>query len=393
MAAPNRQVLLVAALFAIQGTGAVIMVASGSLVGADLAGSDRLATVPVAFGVVGLVAATVPASKAMARWGRRAGFQLFAALGLAGALVCMLGVQRGSFALFCLGSFLVGLMGGAGQFYRFTAGEVAAPDAREKALGFVLAGGVVGGLLGPPAATAARDLWAAEYAAIYAVVAALCVVNLLLLPFLAVPRPPAAPTGAHARLRPDRFFLAAVLAGALAYGGMVLTMYAAPLSLATHGHGFDTSARVLQAHVIAMFLPSFFTGAFVQRVGPGRGMAGGLAAFAACVAVNVAGSSVLHHGVALVVLGLGWNLLFVSATVLLAKTHAGADKASAQGFNEFIVGGASAAAAFLAAPAHSALGWVGLNLAVALLVATGAVALLGLLGIRKTQASPPAATG
>jgi MFS family permease len=128
-----------------------------------------------------------------------------------------------------------------------------------------------------------------------------------------------------------------------------------------------------------MYLPSFVTGALVARWGSGKGMAAGIACFAACIAVNVAGESVANHVAALVLLGVGWNLLFVAATALLTRTHAGADKAAAQGTNELLVGIASAAAAFLAGPLHHALGWTNLNLLVALLVGAASIALLALM--------------
>ena len=386
MGAPNRQVLLTAGLFAVAGTMATVVVASSASVGAVLSGGDRLATLPIALGLTGGVLGTFPASKAMARWGRRAGFQLFTVIGLAGGLLAAAAVQLGSFLGFCAASMLVGAMGGAAQYYRFTAGEVADAGGRERALGFVLAGGVVGGLAGPQAATWAADAFAVQYVGTFLVVALLAVLQLCLLPFLRAP-PVHVPEGGHARLVVDRPFVAAVLAGVLAYGLMVLTMYAAPLSLHAHGHGFSTAAHVLQAHVVAMFLPSFVTGSLVQRFGASRGMAAGFAAIGGCIAVNLAGQSVAHYYVSLVLLGLGWNLLFVAATALLARSHAGADKASAQGTNEVLVGSASAGAAFLAGPAHAALGWTGLNLAVAAVACVGALALLALLGPRRS--APP----
>jgi MFS family permease len=387
VAAPNRQVLLVAGLFAVAGTMATVVVASSATVGEALSGGDRLATLPIALGLTGGVLGTFPASKAMARWGRRRGFELFTAIGLAGGVLAAVAIQLGSFVGFCAASMLIGAMGGAAQYYRFTAGEVADPGGRERALGFVLAGGVVGGLAGPQAATWAADAFAQPYVGTFVVVALLAAAQLCLLPFLRAPAVHV-PEGGHARLSVDRPFVAAVLAGVLAYGLMVLTMYAAPLSLHAHGHGFSTAAHVLQAHVVAMFLPSFFTGGLVQRFGPGRGMAAGFAAIGACIAVNLSGQAVPHYYASLMLLGIGWNLLFVAATALLARSHAGADKASAQGTNEILVGSASAAAAFLAGPAHAALGWVGLNLVVAAVACAGALALLALLGPLRRTAAP-----
>ncbi len=393
MAAPNKQVMLVAALFALAATSATVVVASSATVGAALSGGDRFATLPIALALTAGVVATVPASKTMARWGRRRGFQAFTLLGLVGALVCIWALGQGSFVAFCVGSMLIGTMASSSQYYRYAAGEVAAPGDRERAFGFVLAGGVLAGLLGPQAATWASDALPAAYVGTFLVVALLAVVLLLLLPFLEVPASPAAPAGTKVQLVVDRPLLAAVLAGVVGYGAMVLTMYAAPLSLHSHGHPFSTAAHVLQAHVVAMYLPSFVSGAFVGRVGPGRGMATGVGFLAACIAVNLAGDSVLQHGTALVLLGIGWNFLFVSGTALLARSHAGPDKASAQGANELLVGIAAAASAFLAGPTIAALGWTGLNLVVGLLVGAAALALLGLLNPWGKASSPaPAQT-
>lgn len=378
MARPNRQVVLVAALFAVAGSMATVIVASSASIGESLYGSDRLATLPIALGLTGGVLGTFPASKSMARWGRRTGFQIFTTIGLAGAALGAWAVAQGSFVLFCAGSMLVGAMVGSGQYYRFAAGEVAEPGGQERAFGFVLAAGVVGGLLGPQSATWAADALPTKYVGTMLVVVLLALLQLCLLPFLRVPRTPV-PEGGHARLRVDKPFAAAVLAGIMAYGGMVLTMYAAPLSLHAHGHPFSTAAHVLQAHVVAMFLPSFFTGGLIQRIGTNRGMAAGLACFALTVALNLAGTATWNYYASLVLLGLGWNLLFVSATALLARSHGGADKASAQGTNEILTGVASASAAFLAGPTHAGLGWANLNLVVATFLCVGALALVLLL--------------
>jgi predicted MFS family arabinose efflux permease len=309
-----------------------------------------------------------------------------------GAAVDVVALLRHDFWTFCGGSMLVGAMAGSSQYYRFTATEVADPGEREKALGYVLAAGVVGGLLGPQSATWAADTFATPYVGTYLVVALLAVLQLCLLPFLKSPAPgPVHPDAPHARLKVDRPFLAAVLAGVLAYGGMVLTMYAAPLSLHAHGHPFPTAAHVLQAHVVAMFLPSFATGGLVSRIGPPKGMAAGLSCFALTVAIDLSGQALWDYYAALVLLGLGWNLLFVSATALLARSHGGADKASAQGVNEVLVGAASAGAAFLAGPVHAAVGWPNLNLVLAAVMAAGALALVALLGRPSKPATLPSA--
>ncbi len=389
----KRQVLLVAGLFALSGTGAVLVVAAAPVVGVELAGGPSLATLPVALAMLGGLAATVPASQAMASWGRRAGFSLFTTIGLAGAATASLAIHLRSFTLFCVGSVGIGAMNGASLFYRFTAAEVAEPTKRERATGYVLGAGVVAGIAGPSLANLASDALPARFAGSYAVLAALALVVLLLLPFLQAPRPHAPPASArHAlrRLLPDRRFQAAVVAGAAAYAAMVLTMVAAPLSLRHGGHPFSTSALVIQAHVVAMYLPSFVSGRLVERAGPLPVIVAGFAALGGCIAVNLLGDSAAHHTAALVLLGVGWNFLFVAATAMLVRSHADNDRAAAQGANDFLVSLCATGAALLAGPIHATLGWGGLNLAVGGLLAVAAVALVALSGKRGEAPARPA---
>ncbi len=175
-----------------------------------------------------------------------------------------------------------------------------------------------------------------------------------------------------------------------AFAAMVITMVAAPLSLAEHGET-PAIAYVIQAHVVAMYLPSFVTGKLVGRVGPARGMALGIVGLATCGAVNLLGASVAHHYVALVLLGVGWNLLFVSGTALLTTVYVPAEKATVQGVNDFLVSGAAALAALGSGAVHKTQGWGGLNLDVLVGLALAAVALVVLMRARKP--AEPAATG
>jgi len=389
-----RQVLLLSALFGLSTISGTVVVAAASVIGGSLSGRPELATLPVALALVGGTAATVPASQLMARWGRRAGFAAGTAVALLGAGLAAWGIQAGSFPIFCAGSFALGVLGGVSPYYRFTAVEVTPPDRHPRAIGYVLAGGVVAGLVGPPLAAAAKDIWpAAPFAGAYAVMAALGLVVLLLLPFLKAPRPVArAATGGRplAVVARDPRFAAAVLAAATAFAAMVLTMVAAPLSLAHVHADFAAIALVIQAHVVAMFAPSFVSGAIVARFGPARTMAAGLALLAACVGVNLVGATVAHHWVALVLLGVGWNFLFVAGTALLTRVHAPEEKARVQGANDFVVAVVGASAALGAGPLHAWLGWTGVNLLVGALLGLAALALAYLLS-RRPAAVPAGA--
>ncbi len=389
----RSQVALLAVLFAVSGTGSVVIVTVAAVTGFALTGDDKLATLPVALSLLGGMAATVPVSHFMARKGRRAGFLLSTGTAIVGALLAAVAVRRGSFALFCLGSLLIGVVTGVASLYRFTAVEVSPPGRQAKAIGTVLAGGVAAGVLGPLLSFAAKDLWAdAPYAGSYLAMALLGVLVLLLLAFLDVPRPAPVVKGAGRPLgviARDPRFAAAVLAGMAAFSTMVITMVAAPLSLRHEGHTASI-AWVIQAHVVAMYLPSFFTGSLVGRIGPGKGMVLGIAGIAACGAVNLLGASVAHHYVALVLLGVGWNLLFVSGTALLTTVYRPAEKATVQGVNDLLGSAASALAAFGSGAVHHAQGWAGLNLDVLVGLALAGVALLLLMRARRPAPAPPA---
>lgn len=391
----RRQVWLIALLFAVSGTGTVVIVTVAAVTALDLSGSARLATLPVALAMLGAMSATVPMSHLMARRGRRTGFFLAASIGLTGALLATLAIHQGNFVLFCVGSFLVGVLNGVGQLYRFAAVDVGPPERASKAIGTVLGGGVVAGLAGPFIAFQAKDFWPqATFAGSYLAMALLVVLLLLLLNFLRVPRPPPVAKGAgrplHVIAR-DPIFIAAVLAGVAAFSSMVLTMVAAPLSLHELGHG-NAIALVIQAHVVAMYLPSFFSGPLIGRIGPGRGMVIGMVALAACGAINLAGISVAHHYVALVFLGIGWNFLFVAGTALLTSIIRPGEKATVQGVNDLFVGAAGAIAALGAGGVHDAHGWGGLNADVLAGLLLASLALFILVRARAASAAPaPAA--
>lgn len=388
----KAQVWLLAVLFAVSGTGSVVIITVAAVTGFALTGDDKLATLPVALSLLGGMSATVPVSHFMARRGRRAGFLLSTSIAIVGALLAAAAIHLRSFALFCLGSFLIGVVTGVASLYRFAAVEVSPPAAQARAIGTVLAGGVAAGLLGPVLSFAAKDLWpGAPYAGSYFAMALLGVLVLLLLGFLDVPRPPPVVKGSGRPLPEiarDPRFPAAVLAGMAAFSSMVLTMVAAPLSLRHEGHT-GAIAWVIQAHVVAMYLPSFVTGSLVGRIGPARGMALGIAGLASCGVVNLLGSSVPHHYVALVLLGVGWNLLFVSGTALLTTVYRPSEKATVQGVNDLLGSAASALAAFGSGAVHHAQGWRGLNLDVLVGLALASVALLLLMRARRAPAAPP----
>ena len=362
----------------------VTLIAVNGLAGLALAPTALLATLPVTTYIVGSALATVPASLAMGRFGRRAGFMFGAAMAVVGTALAATAVQIGSFALLCAGTFVVGLYNAFGQYLRFAAADVA--DAydksiKERAISWVLAGGVAGGILGPELSKLTRDALSAPYAGSYAALAAVALVAFALASRLRIP---AAPVHAGGAARPlaviarDPRFVVAALVGAIAYGAMNLLMTATPLAMKVCGFGYPEAADVIKWHVVAMFAPGFFTGSLIKRFGVERVALAGCALMFATVAVAHAGLTYWHFWIALVVLGLGWNFMFTAATTLLTTTYRASEKAKAQGVNDLAVFLTMITSSAASGALLSATGWLDLNLYALPFVACAALALLWL---------------
>ncbi len=361
---PSRDTWLYFACQALVSTSNGLLVAASALVGASLAGDPRLATMPVALQHVATLLTAYPASHLMAAIGRRSGFSLGALAGMAGAALATAAVMRGSFALFCAGSFLVGCYLGFANFYRFAAVESAAPERRERALGWVMSSGVLAAFIGPWLASATRGAWSIEFAATYAALFIVAVLALLLLQLLraparvgALPDPPG-----RARTAPASFAVA-VAAGMVSNAAMVFVMTATPLAMSACHHAFDHTATVIQWHVVAMYAPSILTGRLVARLGAPRVVIAGLLLCAMAALVNASGTSVAHFCAGLVLLGLGWNLAFIGVTAMLAQA-APDRRATVQGLGDLMMFSAVALASLLAGVIQHVGGWPAVNLAI-----------------------------
>lgn len=348
-------------------TSGSLLIATSALVGAGLAPHPALATLPLGLQFLATMSATMPASFAMRRFGRRAVFAAGGVVALGGAGLCVLGILESRFAIFAAGCFLLGMFNGVGQYYRFTAAEVADAGFRSRAISLVMAGGIVAAFTGPNLARASREWIAgAEFAGSYASLAVLYLTTLVLVGLLRVPPPSAeeraGATRAIGEIAADPRFVVAVVCAMVAYGVMNVLMTATPLAMLDCGHRFDDAAFVIQWHVFGMFAPAFFTGHLIHRLGTLPVMACGALALGASVAVNLAGLTVAHFWIGLALLGLGWNFLFVGATTLLTEVYAPAEKAKVQGLNDLLVFGTVALTATTSGALHHGFGWQALNL-------------------------------
>jgi MFS family permease len=390
----HQQVLLLATAQALFQTASVMVMAVGGLAGALVTGDPRLATAPIAAMFLGTAVSTVPASMWMARVGRRPGFVFGATLGVLAGVVAAIGLWLGSLVVLSIGTFLVGAYQAFAQFYRFAAGEVADEAFRPRSISLVLAGGIVAALLGPAIGRLGGPLLSPTYVGSFLLLALVSLVAALLLTRLQMPVPSPAQAGLVARplaqIVRQPTYLVALFAAATGYGVMILAMTGTPIAMVHHHHALADAATVIQLHVLGMFLPSFFTGSLIARFGVLRVMLTGVALLTGHVLTTLTGTGFESFAAALILLGVGWNFLYVGGTTLLTTTYTAAERGRAQATNDlsiFVVGLLSSlgAGALL-----DAAGWQMTNLLLLPWLATAALALLALAWTRRQSATAAA---
>ena len=377
----KRNVLVLAACQALLNTTGSIYISVGALIGASLADNLAFATLPVALGVVGTALGTLPASLLMKRIGRRAGFIVGAGIGVVGATGAAFAIVAASFELFCVAAIVIGAYRAFGNLYRFAAADVAPVEFKSRAISYVLAGGVVAGFIGPSIAKLTRDAISShEFAGCLLAMAALAALTALLVSLIRIPRAPEIasadaerPLGVIVR---QPAMIAAVLAGAIGYAVMALLMTATPLAMIGHHHSFNSSATVIQWHVVAMFLPSFATGTLINRFGIVPILLSGAALLAGACITGGLGTSFAHFIIGLVMVGVGWNFLFIGGSTLLTTVHTPAERAKTQGLNDFVVFGSVAIASLSSGQLLHHVGWTAINLVALPVIAVAAIAIV-----------------
>lgn len=357
-----------AAAQALTGANAAVIFATGAIIGAQLAPSVALATVPISMYVLGLAAGTLPTGAIARRYGRRASFMIGAGCGTAAGALGALAILNGAFALFCLATFLGGLYGAVAQSYRFAAADGASADYRPKAVSWVMAGGVFAGVLGPQLVQWTMDIWQPYlFAFSYVVQAGVALIAMAVLWSVDAPKPqPADLAGGRPLLtivRQPRF-IAAALCGVIAYPMMNLVMTSAPLAMQMCGLPVSDSNFGLQWHIVAMYAPSFVTGSLIAKFGAPRVVALGLALEAAGASIGIMGITAPHFWATLFVIGVGWNFAFVGASALVLETHQPNEKNKVQAFNDFLVFGMMAIGSFSSGQLLANYGWTTVNLTV-----------------------------
>ena len=346
---------------ALAGANAVVVYATGAIVGNMLAPSPALATLPISVFVVGMAACTLPAGAIAQRHGRRAAFLTGTGCGVLVGLLAALAVVVGSFWLFCAATFFGGAYAAVVLSFRFAAADCVPPERRPRALSFVMAGGVFAGVIGPQLVTYTMNLWPPYmFAATFVAQAAVAALSAVILAGVRLPRPTAQDVAGGRPLiviaRQPRFVIA-VICGVVSYLLMNFLMTAAPLAMQMCGLSQESSNLGLQWHVIAMYAPSFVTGRLITRLGATSVVVAGLALTGLSAAVGLMGIDVAHFWLTLILLGLGWNFGFVGASAMVLECHRPEEKARVQSLNDFVVFGTMAVGSFLSGGLLAAYGW------------------------------------
>jgi MFS family permease len=361
----HRDIFLLAccqALLLVNNAGLISM---NALIGYALTDNKTYASLGATTYVLGSALATMPASLWMARVGRRRGFMTGSASAIVGSCVAAAALWLQSFPLFCAATAILGIYTAFGLQYRFAAAEVAELSFKAKAISLVLAGGIVGGFLGPESTRWAKDLFAIPFLGSFLALAAIAVVAMAVQSRVHVPPPsPEERSGGGRPLREivrQPVFVVAAMAGALGYGLMNLLMVATPLAMSFCSHPYGAAAMVIEWHVVGMYAPGFFTGSLIRRFGTLKVILAGTALVAACIAVALHGTSIAHFVAALALLGIGWNFMYVGGTTLLTESYRPAEKAKTQGANDFIVFSVMGISSFSSGALVSAAGWERMN--------------------------------
>jgi len=386
--AARRNVLVLATCQALSMSGQSIVLTVAALAGHMLAADKSLATLPLAAQFTATMLSTIPASLLMGRIGRRAGFTVGQTFGVTGAVLAAFAIYQASFVVFAIAAALLGVHNAFWQYYRFAAAEATSEEMRSRAISYVLTGGLVAAFIGPMLARATRDwLTPFTFAGSYAAIVGLSFLTILLLQFVRIPLPSKPKGGGSGRPLPEIVrqpaFVVAVLAAMFGYGTMTLVMTATPLAIIACGLPFNDAAFVIQWHLVGMFAPGFVTGHLIRRFGVLTVIMVGTLLNALCMAINLAGVNLVNFWLALLLLGVGWNFMFIGGTTLLTEAARPEERAKVQATNDFMVFTMVALASFSSGALQHLVGWQAVNAAVALPMLVAFAAAAWLLRVRR----------
>ena len=360
----------------------VTFIAINGLVGLNLAPSAWMATLPVTGFVAGGALSAALVARHQRAWGRQRTFQVGLLVAIASTALCAYAAATRNFWLLVAATLIAGYYNANAGLYRFAATEIVEASFKERAISWVLAGGIIGAVVGPNLASATRDSLPVPFAGAYAALALVALMSLAVMSFIKfppLPVPSAANPGRPLReIARQPVFIVAVVACSLGYGVMNLLMAATPIAMAQCSHPFKSAALVLEWHVLGMFVPSFFTGNLIKRFGALPIMGVGVLLNLACIVVALSGIDVMQFLVALFALGLGWNFLFIGGTTLFTEAYRPEEKTTAQAAMDFCIFTTMTVTSFASGALVTTQGWTWLNLGSLLPVSLTGAALVWL---------------
>lgn len=397
----HPSVLRLAIAQALSGANTTVVYATAAIIGHLLAPRPGMATLPISVFVIGMALSTLPVGAVARQHGRHAAFFLGNGCGVVSGLLASLALVQASFMLFCIAMLFGGAYAAVVLTFRFAAAECVPAADKPRALSLVLAGGVFAGVLGPQLVTATMNQWPPHaYAATYLCAAAVSVLSALVLRgvrFAGSPAMPAtagaAPSALPITSRPIREvvrqprFVVAMLCGVVSYMLMNFMMTSAPLAMELCGLPREYSNYGIELHVVAMYLPSFFTGRLIARFGETPIVLAGLALTAAAALVGMSGQTVAHFWWALALLGVGWNFGFLGASAMVLQCHTPQEGPRVQSINDFVVFGTMVIGSFASGSLLSAYGWSTVAALTLPPVVVAAAALLWIGRVRQGQPS------
>lgn len=346
--------------------GNILLASTNTLIGLDITGSETLSTIPNAINTIAALVLTIPASFYMARFGRKSGFILGIFFALVGLTLIILGIMEKSFLIYCIGVALVGFQTSFATYFRFAAAELVHRDYKSRAVSIVLASGVLAAIIGPNLYKWGLSIWKElHFLGGFILLFPIYVLALFTILFLNTGKQTTLNWEKSKSLK-DLFLHTPILKiigiGSISYIVMVLIMTATPLGMKHHHFDMADITQIIQFHVLGMFVPSFFTGSLIKKFGDRQVMLFGCFLFLLCIVINFIDHTFLHFAYALILLGIGWNFLYVGATTLLSYQISADDQPKAQAVNDFIVTGFSALSIATSGKLHEIIGWVNVNL-------------------------------
>ena len=386
----KRNVAVLICAQAILGSQMPMIFTVGGLAGQSLASNACFATLPISMIVLGSMITASPLSNLMQKFGRRFGFFIGALGGLTGGIIGAFGLAIGSFSIFLTGSFLTGIYMSAQGFYRFAAADTATKNFKPKAISYVMAGGLASAIIGPQIVKISAEAMVIPFLGTYLAVIFLNFVGSFLFLFLKIPKLQKKNTfeqgkRSHKQLLSTPRIAVAMICAMVSYAMMNLVMTSTPLAVVGCGYSPSDAANVVSAHVIAMFLPSFFTGHLISRYGEELIVCIGLFLLAFAGIVALSGVRLENFYIALIFIGLGWNFGFIGATTLLTNSHSETERGRIQGMNDLFVFGGVTVASFSSGGLMNCTGgdhltgWTSVNLAIFPMLLLAGAALIWLM--------------